>query len=60
MKDKQRLFDCKYIGTRFVLKRTEVDIDSSDEEIEKYIEEKRAEFYDEWFEYIDDRRGDPV
>lgn len=43
-----------YYGTTDYIQEKEIDLDSSDEEIEEYIENRRSEFYEEWFKYINE------
>lgn len=31
-----------------------IESEQEDEAIEKYIEERRLEFYEEWFQYLDE------
>lgn len=43
-----------YYGTTPQENGIEIDLESDDEEVAAYIEARRLEFYDEWFQYLSD------
>ena len=47
-----------YYGTAPEEEEPEICLDSTDDELELYIEQRRKEFYEEWFLYVEeDDRG---
>lgn len=50
MRDTYRYWESDYIS----LPEEDIDPMENDEAMEEYIERRRLEFYEEWFQYLDE------